>query len=101
MDIPSMCVYSKECMNIPSMCVYSIGMYGHSLHVWDWKEHKLIQKIDLGDDGVMALEIRFLHNPDATEGFMGATLSSNIIRFYKTGDVSAAYLIYYITLYIS
>lgn len=59
------------------------GRYGRHLHVWNWKEHKPIQDIDLGPDGLIPLEIRFLHNPDATQGFVGAALSTNIIRFYK------------------
>ena len=59
------------------------GKYGHSLHVWDWTTHKIIQDIDLGEEGMIPLELRFLHDPDATEGYVGAALSSNIIRFYK------------------
>ena len=59
------------------------GKYGRSLHVWNWKEHTPLQDIDLGADGLIPLELRFLHNPDATEGFVGAALSSNMIRFYK------------------
>ena len=51
--------------------------------MWDWKEHTLLQDIDLGDDGMVPLELRFLHNPDATEGYVTATLSSNMIHFYK------------------
>ena len=51
--------------------------------MWDWTEHKLLQTIDLGEDGMIPLEIRFLHNPEATDGFVAATLSSNIIRFFK------------------
>ena len=35
------------------------GSYGTHLNVYDWKERKLIQKIDLGMDGVMPLEIRY------------------------------------------
>ena len=34
------------------------GCYGTHLNVYDWKEKKLIQKIDLGMEGVMPLEIR-------------------------------------------
>ena len=41
------------------------------------------QEIDLGEEGKIPLELRFLHNPDATEGFVGAALSSNIIRFHR------------------
>ncbi|XP_002737973.1 methanethiol oxidase-like [Saccoglossus kowalevskii] len=62
------------------------GEYSQSLHVWDWTTHKRIQDIDLGPDGIMPLEIRFLHDPISTEGFVGAAFSSNIIRFFKTDD---------------
>ena len=59
------------------------GKYGRVLHVWDWTTHKLIQDIDLGEEGWIPLELRFLHEPTATEGYVGAALSSNIIYFYK------------------
>jgi len=32
---------------------------------------------------MIPLELRFLHNPDATEGYVGAALSTNMIHFYK------------------
>lgn len=59
------------------------GKYGRSLHVWDWREHTVIQTIDLGEEGLIPLELRFLHDPTATEGYVGAALSTNMIRFYK------------------
>ncbi|NP_001087138.1 methanethiol oxidase [Xenopus laevis] len=62
------------------------GQYGHSLNVWDWTEHRLVQTIDLGKDGLIPLEIRFLHNPDADQGLVGCALSSSIFRFYKEKD---------------
>ncbi|XP_078526811.1 methanethiol oxidase-like [Lissotriton helveticus] len=67
------------------------GHYGHSINVWDWTEHTLIQTIDLGADGAIPLEVRFLHNPDAAEGFVGCALNSSVFRFYKTqkGDWAA------------
>ncbi len=34
------------------------GKYGTHLNVFDWKEKKLLQRIDLGMEGVMPLEIR-------------------------------------------
>jgi len=39
--------------------------------VWDWKECKTIQRIDLRDEGMIPLELRFLHNPDETQGYVG------------------------------
>ncbi|KAL3847711.1 hypothetical protein ACJMK2_018670 [Sinanodonta woodiana] len=59
------------------------GGYGHSLNFWDWKEHKKIQTVDLGPEGLLPLEVRFLHNPEATEGFVGCALSSTVFRFYR------------------
>eukprot|EP00271_Cylindrocystis_brebissonii_P014302 TRINITY_DN3561_c0_g1_i1.p1 TRINITY_DN3561_c0_g1~~TRINITY_DN3561_c0_g1_i1.p1 ORF type:complete len:476 (+),score=87.30 TRINITY_DN3561_c0_g1_i1:179-1606(+) len=62
------------------------GLYGQELYVWDWKERVVKQKIDLGAKGMIPLEIRFLHNPERTEGFVAAALSSNLIRFFKKDD---------------
>jgi selenium-binding protein 1 len=57
------------------------GKYGRRLHFWDLERRAVVQTIDLGDDGLIPLEIRWQHNPDSAQGFVGATLSSNIIRF--------------------
>ena len=59
------------------------GKYGHSLNVYNWTTAEQIQRIDLGADGLIPLEIRFLHNPDATEGFVGCALSSTVFRFFR------------------
>jgi selenium-binding protein 1 len=61
-------------------------LYGNCLNVWDWSQKVPLQKIDLGDKGFMPLEIRFLHNPSAAEGFVGCALSSTIYRFFKSSD---------------
>uniref|UniRef100_A0AAY4E6B8 Methanethiol oxidase n=1 Tax=Denticeps clupeoides TaxID=299321 RepID=A0AAY4E6B8_9TELE len=60
------------------------GLYGKRLHVWDWTTHKRVQTIDLGEEGAIPLEIRFLHDPLAAEGYVGCALSGSIFRFYKT-----------------
>lgn len=60
------------------------GKYGRHLHVWDWTEHTVIQSIDLGDEGLIPLELRFLHDPNETQGYVGIALSSNVFRFHKT-----------------
>ena len=44
----------------------------------------MIQDIDLGEEGMIPLELRFLHDPDETQGYVGAALSSNVFRFYRT-----------------
>ncbi len=59
------------------------GMYGQRLHVWDWAEGNVEQTIDLGEDGLIPLEVRFLHSPEATHGYVGAALSSNIFHFFE------------------
>lgn len=52
--------------------------------MWDWKERKTIQHIDLGNEGMIPLELRFLHDPDETQGYVGAALSTTVFRFYKS-----------------
>ena len=63
--------------------VYQTGLYGRSLNIWDWQKHERIQTIDLGNEGLIPLEIRFLHDPEALEGYVGAALSSNIFRYFR------------------
>ena len=57
------------------------GKYGQRLQVWDWKGRKLKQTIDLGEQGLIPLEIRFAHDPEKTHGFVGAALSSTMWTF--------------------
>ena len=59
------------------------GKYGRKLHFWDLEKRAKVQTIDLGDEGWIPLEIRWQHDPDSAQGFVGATLSSNIIRFNR------------------
>jgi len=59
------------------------GKYGRRLHFWDLERKAKTQTVDLGDDGHIPLEIRWQHDPDSEQGFVGATLSSNIIRFSR------------------
>ena len=42
-----------------------------------------VQELRLGTEGLIPLEIRFLHDPAQAHGFVGAALSSNIIHFTK------------------
>ena len=41
------------------------------------------QTIDLGETGLIPLEVRLLHDPDADEGFVGAALSSTMWHFHR------------------
>ncbi|MCC7418875.1 MAG: selenium-binding family protein [Planctomycetaceae bacterium] len=52
------------------------GKYGQHLHFWDWEKRTIAQSIDLGAKGLIPLEVRFHHNPESTQGFVGAALSS-------------------------
>lgn len=60
--------------------------YGDTLTFWDWQKRTITQQIKLGADGLIPLETRFLHDPSQPQGFVGAALSSNVIRFSKDGD---------------
>ncbi|XP_055596087.1 methanethiol oxidase-like [Uranotaenia lowii] len=57
--------------------------YGRRLNFYKWNERELFQTIDLGEEGMTPLEIRFLHNPKENQGYVGCTLYSNVYRFYK------------------
>ncbi|HEY1600314.1 MAG TPA: selenium-binding family protein [Pirellulales bacterium] len=64
----------------------SAGKYGTHLHFWDWQQRNIVKTVDLGDQGRIPLEVRFLHNPDSTHGFVGAALSSTVWHWHKTAD---------------
>jgi selenium-binding protein 1 len=59
------------------------GKYGHSINIWDLEQRTKTQTIDLGENGLVPLGVRWLHNPDATEGYVIATLSSTLWHFHK------------------
>lgn len=62
------------------------GLYGNALYFWDWKNRKMIQTVNLGPDGVIPLEVRFMHNPEVPLGFVGCALSSTIKMFFKNSS---------------
>ena len=66
------------------------GRYGQRLHFWNLTERTLEQTIDLGEQGLIPLEIRWLHDPEAEQGFVGAALSSVIWRFHRSNGSWAA-----------
>ncbi|WP_227378967.1 selenium-binding family protein [Haladaptatus halobius] len=59
------------------------GKYGSRLHFWNWEERTVEQTIDLGEEGLVPLEVRFLHSPESVHGYVNAALSSNIFHFWK------------------
>src|SRR5580704_4231719 len=62
------------------------GKYGHHIHFWDWSTRKIIKSADLGEKGMIPLEVRFHHNPDSKHAYVGAALSSVMWHLYKDGD---------------
>ena len=60
------------------------GKYGQQIHFWDWEKREIAQSFDLGEEGLLPLEVRFHHNPDSSHGFVGAALSSNIWHWHKS-----------------
>ena len=49
--------------------------FGHHLNFWSMSERKLKQRIDLGDQHQMTLELRPAHDPSQTYGFVGVVIS--------------------------
>lgn len=61
------------------------GKYGHSIHFWDFEKKSIVKNHDLGEEGMIPLEVRFHHDPDSSHGFVAATLSSNVFHWHKNG----------------
>ncbi|XP_041333496.1 methanethiol oxidase-like [Pyrgilauda ruficollis] len=59
------------------------GVFGRRLNVWNLSCRSLTQCFDLGEDS-LPLSVRFLHSPEAAEGYVGCALSGAIFRFYKS-----------------
>jgi selenium-binding protein 1 len=63
------------------------GKYGNALHVWDLQTRRHVQKLELGAEQQMVLELRPAHDPRKTFGFVGVVmslkdLSSSIWQWY-------------------
>ncbi|KAG9446038.1 hypothetical protein H6P81_012166 [Aristolochia fimbriata] len=67
------------------------GLYGRHLNVYSWPGGELKQTMDLGNTGLLPLEIRFLHDPAKDTGYVGCALTSNMVRFFKHSDGSWAH----------
>jgi len=59
------------------------GRYGRRIHFWNLSERSLEQTVDLGENGLIPLEVRWKHDPEAESGFCGATLSSTICHWQR------------------
>jgi selenium-binding protein 1 len=67
------------------------GKYGNALHIWDLNSRRHLQKLELGPEQQMVLELRPAHNPTETYGFVGVVtslkdLSSSIWIWYREGS---------------
>jgi methanethiol oxidase len=65
--------------------------FGHHLNFWSMSGRTLTQRIDLGDEHQMVLELRPAHDPDETWGFVGVVvsvedLSASVWLWHKDGD---------------
>lgn len=50
--------------------------YGHRIHIWNLRERKNVQTIDLGANHQMALEVRPAHDPVKEYGFIGVVVDT-------------------------
>jgi len=65
--------------------------FGHHLDFWSLSEGKLIQRVDLGDEHQMVLEVRPAHDPRKTWGFVCVVisvedLSASVWLWYREGE---------------
>ena len=61
------------------------GKYGKKLHFWNWEERRIEHSIEL-KGGDIPLEVRFCHDPDRRDGFVGAALGSSVWYFRVDRD---------------
>lgn len=65
--------------------------FGHHVDFWSMSERKLTQRVDLGEQHQMVLELRPAHNPSHPWGFVNSVvstedLSASIWLWHKDGD---------------
>jgi selenium-binding protein 1 len=65
--------------------------FGHHLDFWSMSERRLLQRVDLGDENQMVLEVRPAHDPRKTWGFVGvvisvADLSASVWLWYRDAE---------------
>jgi hypothetical protein len=67
------------------------GKYGNALHVWDLHSRRHLQKLELGPEYQMVLELRPAHDPNETYGFVGVVtslkdLSASVWMWHREGS---------------
>jgi methanethiol oxidase len=65
--------------------------FGHCLDFWSMSDRKLTQRVDLGDQHQMVLELRPAHDPAQAYGFVGVVisvedLSASVWLWHRDGD---------------
>ena len=65
--------------------------FGHHVDFWSMSERKLTQRVDLGDQHQMVLELRPAHDPSKAWGFVDTVisaedLSASVWLWHKNGD---------------
>ncbi len=65
--------------------------FGHHLNFWSMSDRSLTQRIDLGDQHQMVLELRPAHDPTKPFGFVGVVisvedLSASVWLWHRDGD---------------
>ncbi len=65
--------------------------FGHHVNFWSMSERKLTQRVDLGDQHQMVLELRPAHDPSKAFGFVGVVisvedLSASVWLWHQDGD---------------
>ena len=67
------------------------GRYGSRLHFWNLgRAPRSSRRSTSARAGLLPLEVRWLHDPDADEGFVGAALSSTMWRFHRDNGAYTA-----------
>jgi selenium-binding protein 1 len=69
--------------------------FGHHLNFWSMSQRRLTQRVDLGDQHQIVLELRPAHDPSKAWGFVGTTisvedLSASVWLWHQDGDRWAA-----------
>ena len=56
--------------------------YGSKLHVWDFATRQFLETVDLGNDGFLPLNVKWLHNSE-NHALITSALSGNIWHLYN------------------
>jgi methanethiol oxidase len=67
------------------------GQYGNGINIWDLRRRRHLQRLELGKQYQMVLELRPAHDPSRAWGFAGVVisiedLSSSIWLWFKEGE---------------